>query len=176
MGRRREGDNKRKRKRKAERQRDSRASKIRLQSDWKDWQKVKSLGKEDCSLLTWDLKRIGSDGKESAFNVGNLSLILVGNIPWRRKWQPTPVFLPGGSHGQRSLEDMTEWLTLSLFQDTGFNMAPGHSSIREVAKVRSKTPGEGENVMGTEKTWEVSGNHSASALCGSLHWSQHPFP
>ena len=27
----------------------------------------------------------------------------VGKIPWRRAWQPTPVFLPGGSHGQRSL-------------------------------------------------------------------------
>ena len=26
-----------------------------------------------------------------------------GKIPWRRKWQPTPVFLPGKSHGQRSL-------------------------------------------------------------------------
>ena len=27
----------------------------------------------------------------------------VGKIPWRRKWQPTPVFLTGESHGQRSL-------------------------------------------------------------------------
>ena len=27
----------------------------------------------------------------------------VGKIPWRRKWQPTPVFLPGKSHGQRNL-------------------------------------------------------------------------
>ena len=27
----------------------------------------------------------------------------VRKIPWRRKWQPTPVFLPGESHGQRSL-------------------------------------------------------------------------
>ena len=27
----------------------------------------------------------------------------VGEILWRRKWQPTPVFLPGESHGQRSL-------------------------------------------------------------------------
>ena len=26
-------------------------------------------------------------------------------IPWRRAWQPTPVFLPGESHGQRSLAD-----------------------------------------------------------------------
>ena len=28
----------------------------------------------------------------------------VGKISWRREWQPTPVFLPGESHGQRSLE------------------------------------------------------------------------
>ena len=28
---------------------------------------------------------------------------LVGKIPWKRKWQPTPVFLPGKSHEQRSL-------------------------------------------------------------------------
>ena len=27
----------------------------------------------------------------------------VGKIPWRRAWQPTPVFLPEKSHGQRSL-------------------------------------------------------------------------
>ena len=27
----------------------------------------------------------------------------VRKILWRRKWQPTPVFLPGKSHGQRSL-------------------------------------------------------------------------
>ena len=30
---------------------------------------------------------------------------LDGKIPWRRAWQCTPVFLPGESHGQRSLED-----------------------------------------------------------------------
>ena len=27
----------------------------------------------------------------------------VGKIPWRKGWPPTPVFLPGESHGQRSL-------------------------------------------------------------------------
>ena len=27
----------------------------------------------------------------------------VGKIPWKREWQPTPVFLPGEFHGQRSL-------------------------------------------------------------------------
>ena len=33
----------------------------------------------------------------------------VRKIPWRRAWQPTPVFLPGKSHGQRSLEDYSSW-------------------------------------------------------------------
>ena len=33
----------------------------------------------------------------------------VGKIPWRRKWQPTPVFLPGESHGQRSLAGYSLW-------------------------------------------------------------------
>ena len=28
----------------------------------------------------------------------------VGKVPWRRKWQPTPIFLPREFHGQRSLE------------------------------------------------------------------------
>ena len=45
----------------------------------------------------------------------------MGKILWRREWQPTPVFLPGEFHGQRSLKgyspwgdkesNMTEWLT-----------------------------------------------------------------
>ena len=30
-------------------------------------------------------------------------------IPWRRKWQPTPVFLPGKFHGQRSLVGYSSW-------------------------------------------------------------------
>ena len=30
-------------------------------------------------------------------------------IPWRSAWQPTPVFLPGESHGQRSLAGYSPW-------------------------------------------------------------------
>ena len=41
-------------------------------------------------------------GKESACQVGDLGLIL-GEIPWLRKLQPTPVFLTEKSHGQRSM-------------------------------------------------------------------------
>ena len=67
----------------------------------------------------------GSDGKESACNVGDRSSIPgSGRSFWRRAWQSTAVFLPGESHGQRSLasynlwgckeSDTTEGLTLSL--------------------------------------------------------------
>ena len=41
--------------------------------------------------------------KESACNAGNLGSILGREDPWRRKWQSILVFLPGESHGQRSL-------------------------------------------------------------------------
>ena len=33
----------------------------------------------------------------------------VRKIPWRRVWVPTPVFLPGKSHGQRSLVGYSPW-------------------------------------------------------------------
>ena len=33
----------------------------------------------------------------------------VGKIPWRRKWQPTPIFLPGEPHGWRSLAGFSSW-------------------------------------------------------------------
>ena len=47
----------------------------------------------------------GSDGKESACNAEDQAgfNLQVGKIPWRRAWQPTPVFLPGEFLGQRSL-------------------------------------------------------------------------
>ena len=47
----------------------------------------------------------GSEVKASACNAGDpgFDLWVQGKIPWRKKWQPIPVFLPGESHGRRSL-------------------------------------------------------------------------
>ena len=46
----------------------------------------------------------GLSGKESASNAGDLgSVAALGRPPRRRAWQLTLVFLPGESHGQRSL-------------------------------------------------------------------------
>ena len=57
---------------------------------------------------------------------GGPSLIPGSEIPWRRKWQSASVFLPGESHGERSLadyspwagkeSDKTEWLSFILTQ------------------------------------------------------------
>ena len=33
----------------------------------------------------------------------------VERLPWRREWLPTPVFLPGESHGQKSLAGYSPW-------------------------------------------------------------------
>ena len=52
----------------------------------------------------------GSDGKESACNVGDqCSIPGTGRFPRRRKWQPTPVFLPGASPRQRILVGYSPW-------------------------------------------------------------------
>ena len=61
-----------------------------------DWTELTYLGFPD-----------GSMGKESACNAGDtgdMGLITGSErFPWRRRWQPTWVFLPGEFHGQRSL-------------------------------------------------------------------------
>ena len=69
----------------------------------------------------------GSDGKESACNAGDLSLIPGSgrSIRWRREWQSIAVFLPGELYRQRGLAgyspwgrselDMTEQLTHPLY-------------------------------------------------------------
>ena len=55
----------------------------------------------------------GADGNEPACQSSKLKSPgldpWVRKIPWRRKWQPNPVFLPGESHGWRSLAGYSPW-------------------------------------------------------------------
>ena len=66
-------------------------------------------------------------GKESTCQYRRLGFNpWVGRVPWKRKWQPTPAFLPGNSHGQRSLvglqpmgsqesqTQLSDWTTISI--------------------------------------------------------------
>ena len=62
----------------------------------------------DCENYgTWNRSRKGfpsdSDSKESAYSEGDPGSIPgSGRFPWRRKWLPTPVVLPGEFHGQKN--------------------------------------------------------------------------
>ena len=51
--------------------------------------------------------------KNPSANAGDIrdlgSIAELGRFLWRRAWQPTPVFLPGEAHGQRSLVGYSPW-------------------------------------------------------------------
>ena len=63
-------------------------------------------------MIKWAFPR-GSSGKETACQRRRCkrcgSNPWVGKTPWRRAWQPAPVFLPGESQGQRSLAGYSPW-------------------------------------------------------------------
>ena len=56
------------------------------------------------ALLVKNLSANAGDTRDSGFSPW------VGKIPWRRAWQPTPVFLPGESHEQRTLAGFSPWV------------------------------------------------------------------
>ena len=78
-----------------------------------------------CSGFPW-----GLSGKESSCQFRRCKRprfdTCVRKILWRRKWQPTPVFLPGKFYGQRSLAGYSPWGRKEL----------GHNSATEHAKTR----------------------------------------
>ena len=68
----------------------------------------------------WQIPLVLSASFNASQHLGSLVVQRVNNlparqdswvekIPWRRKWQPTPVFLPGEFHGQRSLAGCSPW-------------------------------------------------------------------
>ena len=66
----------------------------------------------------WELREVrgflgGASGKEHTCQCRRCKRCRfnpwVRKIPWSRKWQPTPVFLPGKSHGQGSLASHSPW-------------------------------------------------------------------
>ena len=70
-----------------------------------------------CTASVYSILRflpiLGTRGNASACQCSWLKRhgfnLCMGKIPWRRKWQPTPVFLPGKSHGRRTLTGYSPW-------------------------------------------------------------------
>ena len=73
----------------------------------------RSAGLEGIADCPCSRKSGGASGEESSCQCRRCNRCgfdpWVGEIPWRRKWQPIPVFLPGKSHGQRSLASYSLW-------------------------------------------------------------------
>ena len=67
------------------------------------------------STLAWKIPwmeepaRLQSMGSLKVGHNWATSLSLITFLHWRRKWQPTPVFMPGESQGRRSLMDCRLW-------------------------------------------------------------------
>jgi len=72
-------------------------------------------------LIFWDsqVTLVVKNPPANAGDVRDMGSIL-SRIPWRRAWQLTPVFLPGESHGQRSLVGCKELDTTEATQYTPY--------------------------------------------------------
>ena len=107
------------------------------------------------SLLYTPVKcrKSGSDCKESFSNVGDWVWSLGWEDSLDRKWQPTPVFLPGKSHGQRSLVGYSPW---ALVAHSSWRTVDVYRIIwpwRSQRRCRTHTPAYGY-LRG--RVWEVS--------------------
>ena len=68
-------------------------------------------GQEDYVYLQTPQTGVGGEGVPGWRLIPSLfpALVQGSEVPWRGKWQPTSVFLPGKSHGQSILVDYSPW-------------------------------------------------------------------
>ena len=71
---------------------------------------------------------------------------------WRRKWQPTPVFLPGESHGQRSLAGFSPWGCKSR---TWLSTQSYIIQVSDTIKLRTRTSMVAQMVKCLPTMWET---------------------
>ena len=111
------------------------ASKVNTFTDLSNWWQNITFLKNVSGLvsgLPWWLRRLSV-----CLQCGRLQFNpWVRKIPWRRKWQSTPVLLPGKSHGQRSLVGYSPWCRKELdmterlhFGETGLLVLVIYSSL-----------------------------------------------
>ena len=139
----------------------------------------------------------GSDGKEPACQCRRSKRHRfdpwVRKMSWRRKWQPTPVSLPGSSHGQRSPVGYSPWghkrvsdlatkqqqITLSLFgsfliEGSGWMLERQSFSPKSVHKLRNNVPEhKKKGLLRTyEFWWNSPGNYKYIQPLGTywVHW------
>ena len=121
-----------------------------------------------CTGLPWWLRweRICLQCRRPGFNPW------FRKIPWRREWLPTPVFLPGEFHEQRSLVGCSPWGFSSQEYWTGFAMpfSRGSSQSRDWTQV-SRIAGGFFPIWATrEALWNFSYLSFSIFFLGQFNW------
>ena len=136
-------------------------------------------------LGTWTGYLGGTSGKEPACQCRRRNNCRfdpwVWKIHWRREWQPTPVFLPGGSHGQRSrVGSSKSWTWLSDLASTQVpRQAPSKiAHLNNFIIYRDKYGPRGQCFLlrGTVCSWRQLEGHGWSSLEGRVCLSQYVAP
>ena len=103
----------------------------------------------------------------------------VGKFPWRRKWQPTPVFLPEKSHGQRSLVDHTPWgqrdfkVVKLSFKETWFYFPGGSVAKNPPANTGDSGSNSGSGRSSGDGIGKLPGkSYEQRSLVGYSPWGQ----
>ena len=94
----------------------------------------------------------------------------VGKIPWRRKWQPTPVFLPGTFHGQKSLVGYSPWgHKESDTTDHMYTYTQTHIQTMDYYSVLNRS-----ELSGHEKIWRKLKSTLLRSLPEKIPWDMNP--
>ena len=101
----------------------------------------------------------------------------VGKIPWRREQQPTPVFLPGKSHGQRSLVGYSPRVTKSRTRLKRLSSSSSRAfwaSLVAESKESACNAGDLGWILGWEDPLEKGTATHSSILAWKIPWMEEP--
>ena len=98
----------------------------------------------DSVYVPWPSYLLAKAARNYAEDAGTLpQSVSLSKIPWRKKWQPIPVFLPGKSHGQRSLAGY--WLPR---RDTWGHQRDGYNLVTKQQQQTTKVTTAGWGING----------------------------
>ena len=116
-----------------------------------------------CVGLPWWLRwqRICLQCRRPGFNPW------LGKIPWRREWQPTPVFLPGEFPGQRSLGGYSPWGVAK--RRTQLSNQHPHTYMYAIGSVSLENSNTLPYSYPTSNTWEITQLNSLPDYKANCH-------
>ena len=118
---------------------------------------------EPCGLQSMGSWRVGHNWATS--------LSLFTFMHWRRKWQPTPMFLPGESQGWGSQVGCCRWVAQS---QTGLKQLSSSSSSRSVGKESACKTGDQGSIPEWEDPLEKEMTTHSSILAWRIPWKEEP--